>query len=100
MPVRWLRCNVVKLQISSNRVRFSGTKDWITFKLGILIVHLTGSYYNKFVSVRRLPCNIVKLQISSNRASFSGTNYWVAFKLGLLIVHTTGSYRNKFVPVR
>ncbi len=84
----------MKLQISSNRVSFSGTNDRIAFKLGSLIVHISGSYHNKFVHVRWLGCNVVKLQISSNRVSFSGTNNWIAFKLGLLIVHITGSYHN------
>ncbi len=100
MYVRRLPCNVVKLQISSNRVSFSGTNNWIAFKLGLLIVHITGSHHNKFVPVRWLRCNVVKLQISRNRVSFSGTNNRITFKLGILIVHMTGSYYNKFVSVR
>ncbi len=94
MPVERLPWNVVKLQISSNRVSFSGTNNRITFKLGSLIVHISGSYHNKFVFVRWLRCNVVKLQISSNRVSFSGTNNWIALKLGILIVQITGSYHN------
>ncbi len=72
----------------------------MAFKLALLIVHLTGSYHNDFVTVRRLHCIVVKLQISTIRVSFSGTNDQIAFKLGILIVHITGSYYNKFVSVR
>ncbi len=97
MVITQLPCKVVTLLMFRVRVRFSGTKKRIAFKLGVLAAQITGSCTKNVVVIKRLPCKVVKLQVSRVRVRFSGTKYRIAFKLGMQVDQYTGNYQYKFV---
>ncbi len=88
------------LEISRNRVRFSGTKERIAFKLGVQVPRSPEVAQKKIVVIRRLPCKVVTLQISRVRLRFSGTKCRIAFELGMQVDQCTGNYQYKFMGDR